>query len=175
MFAIVQNGQIIMFITAGNAWEYQGIQYPPQWIAQATPEQKAELGIVDVVYGPQADQTYYWVGQNEPVYNAQSNVVDITYTATPKDLDQLKVNQTQQINQTAYTLLQPNDWMVVKSIETSTPISPDWNAWRASIRSTANAARAAVDACTSVDEMAALPPIDWPLSPDQVVEPVKGA
>ena len=175
MFAIVQNGQIIMFITAGNAWEYQGIQYPPQWIAQATPEQKAELGIVDVVYGPQADQTYYWVGQNEPVYNAKSNVVDITYTATPKDLNQLKVNQTQQINQTAYTLLQPNDWMVVKSIETGTPINPDWNAWRASIRSTADAARVAVNACVSVDEMATLPPIDWPLSPDQVVEPVKGA
>ena len=118
MFAIVQDGIIIMFVQAGNSWTYNGIQYPPQWIAQSTPEQRAEIGLVDVVYGPQANQQYYWVGQNEPVYNAETNTVDITYTATPKDLDPLKVQQAQQINQTAYTILLPSDWMVVKAFET---------------------------------------------------------
>lgn len=168
MFAIVQNGLIIMFIQPGNSWEYQGIQYPPQWIAQATQQQKDELGIVDVVYGPQANQQYYWVSQNEPVYNAETNQVDITFTATPKDLDQLKVQQTAQINQTAYTILLPTDWMVVKAIETQGTVEPDWNAWRSLIRATADTSRDAVLACTSVDELAALPSIDWPKDPNQV-------
>lgn len=170
MFAIVQDGIIIMFVQAGNSWEYQGIQYPPQWIAQSTPEQRAEIGLVDVIYGPQANQQYYWVSANEPVYNAQANVVDITFTATPKDLDQLKTQQTAQINQTAYTILLPSDWMVVKAVETQGTVAPDWNTWRQSIRTTADTSRAAVMACTTVEELANLPAIDWPQSPDQVAQ-----
>ena len=137
---------------------------------QATPEQKAQLGIVDVIYGPQANQQYYWVSQNQPVYNAQANVVDITFTATPKDLDQLKTQQTSQINQTAYTILLPSDWMVVKAIETQGTVALDWNTWRQSIRTTADMSRAAVEACATVDELAALPVIQWPLSPDQIIQ-----
>lgn len=170
MFAIVQNGIIIMYLQPGTAWTYNGVQYPPQWIAQATAEQKAELGIVDVVYGPQANQQYYWVGENPPVYDAQTNTVNITYTATPKDLDQLKVQQAAQINQTAYTILLPTDWMVVKAIETQGTVDPDWNTWRQSIRTTADTARAAVEACTTVDELAALPSIQWPPNPEQVAQ-----
>jgi hypothetical protein len=172
MFAIVQDGIIIMFVQAGNSWEYQGIQYPPQWIAQSTPEQRAAIGLVDVIYGPQANQQYYWVTASEPVYDSQTNTVNITYTATPKDLDQLKTQQTAQINQTAYTILLPSDWMVVKAIETQGTVAPDWNTWRQSIRTTADTSRAAVMACTSVDELANLPAINWPPSPDQVANQV---
>jgi hypothetical protein len=172
MFAIIQDGIIVMFVQAGQSFAYNGIQYPPQWIAQSTPEQRAQLGLVDVVYGPQANQQYYWVGENPPVYDAQANVVNITYTATPKDLDQLKVQQTAQINQTAYTILLPTDWMVVKAIETQGTVDPDWNAWRQSIRTTADASRDAVLACTTVEELANLPSIQWPPSPDQVVTEV---
>lgn len=159
-----------MYVQAGTSWTYNGIQYPPQWIAQSTQEQRNQLGLVDVVYGPQANQQYYWVGQDEPVYNAQTNTVDINYTATPKDLDQLKVQQAAQINQTAYTILLPTDWMVVKAIETQGTVAPDWNTWRQSIRTTADTARAAVEACTTVEELANLPSIDWPLSPEQVAQ-----
>jgi hypothetical protein len=172
MFAIVQDGIIIMFVQAGTSFTYNGIQYPPQWIAQSTQQQRAELGLVDVVYGPQANQQYYWTGENQPVYNAETNTVDITYTATPKNLDELKVQQNQQINQTAYTILLPSDWMVVKAVETQGTVDPDWNAWRQSIRTTADAARDAVDACTTVDELATLPSIDWPKDPNYV-EPVE--
>ena len=162
-----------MYIQAGTEWTYEGVVYPAQWIQQATPEQLAELGIVDVVYGPQANTQYYWVSPLEPVYNAETNTVDINYTATPKDLDQVKSTQISQINQTAYSILFPTDWMVVKAFETSTPVNPDWNTWRASIRSTADVSRTAVAACTTVDEIAALPAIEWPLSPDQKVAEVK--
>jgi hypothetical protein len=170
MFAIVQNGIIIMFIQPGTSWTYNGVQYPPQWIVQATPEQLAALGIVDVVYGPQANQQYYWVGENPPVYDAQTNTVNITYTATPKNLDPLKVQQVSQINQTAYTILLPTDWMVVKAVETQGSVEPDWNTWRQSIRTTADTARAVVEACTTVEELANLPSIDWPPSPEQVAQ-----
>ena len=170
MFAIVQNGIIIMYVQAGTSWTYNGVQYPPQWIAQSTQEQRNQLGLVDVVYGPQANQQYYWVSEIQPVYNAQTNTVNINYTATPKDLDQLKVQQAAQINQTAYTILLPTDWMVVKAVETQGTVAPDWNTWRQSIRTTADEARAAVEACTTVDELANLPSIEWPPSPEQLAQ-----
>ena len=170
MFAIVQNGNIIMYVQAGTSWTYNGVQYPPQWIAQSTQAQRNQLGLVDVVYGPQANQQYYWVSESQPVYNAQTNTVDINYTATPKDLDQLKVQQAAQINQTAYTILLPTDWMVVKAVETQGTVAPDWNTWRQSIRTTADEARAAVEACTTVDELANLPSIEWPPSPTQLAQ-----
>jgi hypothetical protein len=167
MFATIQDGQIVMYVQPGVEWTYNGIVYPAQWIQQSTPEQRAEIGLVDVVYGPQANQQYYWVSPELAVYNAQTNTVDINYTAIPKDLDQLKSQQVAQINQMAYTILLPSDWMVVKAMETQGTVAPDWNTWRQSIRTTADISRAAVIACTTVDELANLPAINWPLSPDQ--------
>jgi hypothetical protein len=166
MFAIVQNGIIMMLVQAGQAFTYDGIQYPPQWIQQSTPEERAAIGLVDVIYGPQPNQQFYWVTQNDPVYNAQANVVDITYTSTPKDLTQLKVQQVSQINQTAYSILLPSDWMVVKAVETQGTVAPDWNTWRQNIRTTAKTAGDAVNACTTVAELAALPVINWPPQPE---------
>lgn len=167
MFAIVQNDQIQMLVQEGTAFVWDGIQYPANWCNLSTPEEKAAIGMVDVVYGPQANQTYYWVTQDAPVYNPVTNQVDITFTSTPKDLDQTKSTCVAQINQTAYTLLFPSDWRVVKATETSTPIDPVWNTWRQSIRTTADTSRAAVEAAVDMAGVeAAMSNIAWPPSPD---------
>ena len=169
MFAIVQNGIIIMLVTAGTPFTLDGVQYPANWCNLSTPEEKAAIGMVDVVYGPQPNDQYYWVTQDAPVYNAQTNQVDVNYTATPKDLTSVKGNAINQINNTAYTTLLPTDWMVVKSVETSTPINHAWNTWRQSIRTTASAAVSSVEGATNVDEVAAvMANITWPKDPDQV-------
>ena len=167
MFAIIQNNQIAQLVQDGTAFVWDGIQYPPNWCNLSTPEEKAAIGMVDVVYGPQANQTYYWVTQNDPVYDPVANQVDITFTSTPKDLDQTKANCVAQINQTAYTLLFPSDWRVVKATETSTPIDPAWNTWRADVRNTADTSRAAVEEATDMAGVeAVMSNIAWPPSPD---------
>lgn len=167
MFAIIQNNQIAQFVPEGTAFTWDGIQYPANWCNLSTPEEKAAIGMVDVVYGPQANDTYYWVSQDTPVYDAQQNVVLINYTATPKDLDQTKTNCVNQINSTAYSLLLPSDWRVVKATETSTPIDPAWNTWRQSVRTTADTSRAAVEAAVDMAGVeAAMSNIAWPPSPD---------
>ena len=120
MFAIVQNGQVMLLVQAGTPFEWDGIFYPANWCNLSTPEEKAAIGMVDVVYGTQPNQTYYWVSEDAPVYNAQTNQVDINFTATPKDLTSVKTNAINQINATAYSLLFPTDWMVVKRSEEHT-------------------------------------------------------
>ena len=59
MFAIVQNGQIVQFVTPGTAFELDGVSYPANWCNLSSPEEKAAIGMVDVIYGPEPSQTYY--------------------------------------------------------------------------------------------------------------------
>lgn len=172
MFAIVQNNQVCQLITDGSGFTWNGVQYPPQWIAQSTPEQRAEIGLVDVVYGPYPNDYFYWVSPNQPVYNAETNQVDITFTSIPKDIVQLKSSMTSQVNQSAYTILLPSDWMVVKAVETSGTVAPDWNTWRQTIRTQAADAVAVIEACTTVDELATLPSIQWTPDPNNAIKPV---
>lgn len=160
MFYCTQNQQ---YIQEGTAFEVNGVQYPANWLNLSTPEQKAELGLEEVVATNQpANQTYYWVSET-------LNGPSLTYTNTPKDLTGVKTNAINQVNSTAYSILLPTDWMVVKSVETSTPISPSWNSWRQSIRTTAtstvNAIEGAVDVAAVETIMGA---IVWPKDPDQV-------
>jgi hypothetical protein len=82
-------------------------------------------------------------------------------------LDQTKATCKSQINGTAYSILFPSDWMVVKATETSTPIDPAWNTWRQSIRTTAAGYTTAI---TDAADMPALEVVmsnvTWPHDPD---------
>ena len=152
------------YINEGQAFTLDGIQYPANWLNLSTPEEKAELGLEEVIATNQAyNPVYYWTGE----------ILDkatLTYTGTPKDLAECQTNQVAQVNQTAYSILLPSDWMVVKAVETNTSVDPAWNAWRQSIRDTAAQAVVVINACTTVDELAELPAIEWPLAPDQQAE-----
>ena len=152
------------YINEGTQFTIDGITYPSSWLNGSTPEQKAELGLEEVVatnspYNP----VYYWTGE-------VLEEATLTYTGTAKDLTDVQNQAVAQVNQTAYTLLFPTDWMVVKAVETATTVEPAWNTWRASIRTTAADAVTAINACTNVDEVAALVVV-WPNDPNYV-EPV---
>ena len=150
------------YIQEGTAFEINGIQYPQNWLNLSTPQEKAEIGLEEVIAtNSPANQQYYWVSQ-------ELNGASLTYINNPKNLDQCKTNTIAQLRNTAYTMLLPTDWMVVKSVETSTPIPADWNTWRASVRTTCENAITAVNACTNVDELAQLS-VTWPHDPNYVV------
>ena len=166
MFAIISNNAIAMFVAPGTPFEWDGVQYPANWCNLSTPEEKAAIGMVDVVYGAYPNDTYYWVSQDTPVYNG--TVVEINYTATPKDLTELKANQVSATNAAAYSILLPSDWMVVKAYETGGTVAETWNTWRAGIRAQAQHQVGLIDACTTVDELAALPPVQWAHDPNYV-------
>jgi hypothetical protein len=72
------------------------------------------------------------------------------------------------MQQSAYSILQPSDWRVVKGYETKSLIPPDWDTWRQTIRSQCDAQIQAITACTTVDELAALPPVEWAHDPNWV-------
>ena len=152
------------YIQEGTAFEINGIQYPQNWLNLSTPQEKAEIGLEEVIAtNSPANQQYYWVSQ-------ELNGATLTYINNPKDLDTCKTNAVSQLRNTAYTMLLPTDWMVVKSVETSTPIPTDWNTWRASIRTTCENAITEVNACADVDALATvISSVVWNKSPADTV------
>ena len=135
-----------------------GIQYPPNWLRLATPEDRARIGITEVPDYPRPDDRFYWVTQNP----------DFTWNATPKDLDGLKKAWSSQFRQIAYTSLLQSDWMVVRKTENNTAIPSDWTTYRESVRTTCELAIGDMEAATDIDAfIASVNAVQWPVSPDQ--------
>ena len=160
MFYSSTDGQ---YIYDGQQFTIGGITYPSNWLNNSTAEEKAAIGLEEVVAtNAPADQTYYWV---TPEYNGAS----LTYVNTPKDLTSVKTNAINTVNNTAYSLLLPSDWMVVKAVETSTTVPNAWNTWRASIRTTATSTVSAIEAASDVPAVQTIMGnIAWAADPDQV-------
>lgn len=160
MFYCTTTGQ---YIQEGTQFEINGVTYPPQWLNQSTPEQKAALGLEEVIATNQPfNPVYYWTGE----------ILDqatLTYTGTPKDLTDVKTNAISSINGTAYNLLFPTDWMVVKAFETSTKVPTAWNNWRAEIRTQAANYASQVEAASDVEAVATIMgSLVWAKDPDTV-------
>jgi hypothetical protein len=160
MFYSSTDGQ---YIQEGTPFTIDGVQYPANWLNLSTPEEKTALGLEEVVAtnNPANDQ-YYWV-------STELNQATLTYVNTPKDLTSIKTNAISQVLASAYSLLQPNDWMVVKAFETSTAINADWNTWRASVRATADSTRTAITGAADVPAVETIMgAIAWTKPPAQV-------
>lgn len=148
------------YIVEGTAFELDGVQYPAVWLNQATAEQKAEIGLEEVLAtNSPADSRFYWVSEN-------LDKATLTYVNTPKDLAELKKNSVDQLNQTAYSLLFPSDWMVIRAAE-GTPIAQDWTDYRAAVRATANSARASIESVVDIPALEAIV-IEWPHDPNYI-------
>lgn len=146
-----------------GAFILDGTSYPYGWLNATSTEEKIAIGLVEVtIVGQREDDRFYWV--NESLADGV-----LTYTNTPKDLDALKAQWVKQVNQIAYNLLLPSDWMVVKALETSSVVPAAWTAYRAAVRSTASDAVAAINACADVPALQTAVQVTWPNDPDYVV------
>jgi len=139
-------------------FEHDGTGYPANWLRLATPEMRAAIGITEIVDQPRPDDRFYWVSENP----------DGSWNAIPKDLDGLKVTWTAQFRQTAWTLLAPSDWLIIRKQEIDTPVPADWLSYREAVRTTCELAITDLEATTDIDAfIASVTSVQWPISPDQ--------
>lgn len=150
------------YIGQGTPFTFDGNQYPENWFALATQEDIDAIGAQLVTYTNEPANTYYYT-VTEIVNGAQ-----ITYVNTPKDLFECQMQAVNLTNATAYSILLPSDWMVVKAVETGGTVAPAWNTWRQTIRTQAADYRVVIEACTTVAQLAALPPVQWAHDPNYV-------
>jgi hypothetical protein len=150
------------YIGQGTPFTFDGNQYPENWFALATLEDIAAIGAQLVTYTNERANDYYYT-VTEIVNGAQ-----ITYVNTPKDLFECQMQAVNAVQAQAYSILLPSDWRVVKGYETKSAISPAWNTWRQDIRTQCDAQIIAINGCTTVEQLAALPPVDWAHDPNYV-------
>lgn len=189
MWALVENNQVTQVYTRPKAITIGDVSYPQNIFMLWSSDELEAIGIYEVVVDNSnfKDPSYY-INTNQS-FDFANDVVTASYgTATPKQLDDttdpdtgdvthgLKWNHNQVIINQAYGLLQPNDWYVVRETEAGTPIPADWSTFRSDVRSTAADMESKINACTTVDELAALyvyndaePPVrplgEWPTPP----------
>lgn len=189
MWALVENNQVNQVYTRPKAITIGDVSYPQNIFMLWSNDELEAIGIYEVVVdNSNFKNPSYYINTNQS-FDFANDVVTASYgTATPKNLDDttdpdtgdvthgLKWNHNQVIINQAYGLLQPNDWYVVRETEAGTAIPADWSTFRTDVRSTAADMQSKIDACTTVDELAALyeyndaePPVrplgEWPTPP----------
>lgn len=148
------------YINEGTQFTLDGVTYPSSWLNQSTPEQKASLGLEEVVAtNTPFDPSYYWTGET-------LSGATLTYTGTAKDLDVVKKDALAQIDSMTYSILLPTDFIEARNLR-NPEYKLDWMLWRDSIRATAKATMTAIGDATTVDEVATvMANIVWPNDPN---------
>ena len=191
MWALVESGSVTKIYTRPKAITAGDVNYPANIFMLWSAVELKAIGIYEIVIDNSnfKNQEYY-INTNQS-FNFAANKVTASYgTATAKPLADsgsgetlvrgLKYNHAQAIDPQAYGLLLPSDWRVVKAQETSGTVASNWTTYRAAVRTAAADMVSKINACTTVDELAALyvyddetPPVrplgEWPQSPDNSV------
>lgn len=128
------------------------VQYPANWLRLSSPEEKLAIGITEVPDPPPFDDRFYWG------------------PGLPKDLNMLKATWLGNVNQIAYTLLAPSDWMVTRKTEVGTAILADWGTYRAQVRADCTLNKDNLTKATDIDSFVAIATnLTWPVAPDAKV------
>ncbi len=156
MFYCTQNQQ---YINEGTAFEINGVQYPANFLLFATPQEKQELGLEEVIAtNSPADDRFYWV-------SSQLVEAALTYTNTPKELAGLIQTSLSTVNAQVFSLLSPTDYIDIRNLRDPN-YKLDWMLWRDSIRQTAATAKTAIEASTDIDTLITASTITWPNDPN---------
>ena len=119
-----------------RAFTHDGIQYPANWLRLTSLEEKEAIGITEVPDPPYYDQRFYWGVGN------------------PKDHTTLVEQWIATTNQTAYSLLLPTDWYLVRKAETDVAVPQEVLDRRAEIRSYCDEKRVAINETETTDDLA---------------------
>lgn len=187
MWALVEDSNVTKVFKYPKSIQIGDVKYPKNIFELWTNAQLKKIGIYPIVINNSnyKDPKYYI--NTDLTYTPASTKVNAAYgTATAKQLDDsgsgenlikgLKTQHKEAVNLQAYSLLEPNDWMVVRNAESSKAIPSDWLDFRVNVRSTASSMKTKIDAVSDVDALAALyvyndqdPPTrpigEWPTQP----------
>jgi len=179
MWALVESGSVSKVYTRPKQLTIGDVNYPSNIFTMWTSSELEAIGIYEVIINNTnyKDPAYY--NNTNQSFAFASGTVTASYgTATARPLDNVlftaqdetdglgKEGDVKQpgvrppkltiVDQQAYDLLQPNDWMVVKATETSGTVASDWTTYRAGVRTAANDMKTKINAVSDVDALAAL-------------------
>ena len=177
MFALVQDGSITKHISGNKGITIGDVQYPRSIFTLWSEAERNAVGIYEVVFNNtnKKDEAYY-TNTNQSFAFADGVVTASFGSATAKALadrnatdeddveldpvvviEGLKTKHKRIIKQQASSLLTPTDWYVIKATEVESYSAPSAiTTYRANVRTASNDMEVLIDACSTVDELAAL-------------------
>jgi len=158
MYALIENNEIKETFSNIKALTIGDVQYPKNIFTVWSEAERNAIGVYTIVHdnSNQKDNSLYT--NTDISYVFADGVVTASYgTATPKELDDVKSQKKAIIKQQASELLTPTDWYVVKATEVESYSVPEAiTTYRADARTASNDMESKIDACSMVDELAAL-------------------
>ena len=168
MFVLVENNSITKTLQSNRGVTIGENQYPQSIYTLWSTAEREAIGIYEVVFDDTnlKDRQYY--NNTNQSFAFADGVATASYgSATAKNLADvtengvttpgLKTKHKEIIKQQASGHLTPTDWHVIKATEVeSYSVSAAMTTYRAAVRTKSNDMEALIDACTTVDELAAL-------------------
>jgi len=179
MWALVESGSVTKIYTRPKAITIGDVNYPSNIFTMWTSSELEAIGIYSVVIdNTNLKNPEYYTNTNQSFAFGSGKVTASYGTATARPLDNVlftaqnetdglgiegKVKQPGVrppklviVDQQAYDLLLPNDWMVVKATETGGSVASAWTTYRAAVRTAAASMVTKINAVSDVDALAAL-------------------
>ena len=157
-------------LVPGRPFTHNGIQYPANWLRLTSWKEKAAIGITEVPDPAPVDTRFYWDHdlpkrlEDEPAVDEDGdpvldeNGVQVINTG-------LKTQWKAQQDQTAYSLLAPTDWYVVRKSEVGTEIPVGITSFRVGVRDISEQRKSAIGLATDVPSLVGIVTfhgLDWP-------------
>ena len=169
MFALVESESITKTISGNRGVTIGDVQYPQNIFTLWSAAEKEAIGIYEIVHNNNNKRDEAFYTNTNVSYAFADGVVTASYeSATAKSLADvtdeddnvtlgLKSQKKEMIKQHASSLLTLNDWYVIKATEVESYSVPEaMTTYRADVRTASNDMESKIDACTTVDELAAL-------------------
>ena len=169
MFVLVENDSITKTLNGNTGITIGENQYPQAIYSSWSAAEREAIGIYDVVFNDTNFKDPKYFNNTNQSFAFADGVATASYgSATAKALDDttdeegnilhgLKGSHKRTIKLQASSLLTSTDWHVIKATEVeSYSVSAEQTTYRAAVRTASNDMEALVDACTTVDELAAL-------------------
>ena len=179
MWALVESGSVSKIYTRPKAITVGDVNYPSNIFMLWSSSELEAIGIYEVVVdNTNLKDSEYYTNTNQTFAFASGKVTASYGTATARPLDnvlftaqnetdglgiegEVKQNGVRPlklvaVDQQAYDLLLPNDWMVVKATETGGSVASAWTTYRAAVRTAAASMVTKINAVSDVDALAAL-------------------
>jgi hypothetical protein len=143
----------------GRPFTHNGIQYPANWLRLTSWAEKEAIGITEVPDPAPVDTRFYWDT------DIPKQLEDTTDVASGITTTGLKTQWKAQQDQTAYTLLAPTDWYIVRKSETDEAIPVGITSFRGEVRTVCEGRKVAIDGATDVPSLVGIVTfygLDWP-------------
>ena len=129
--------------TIGTPFTYNSRQYTKKGASHDT---FMNLGFQQVMIANRPDDRFYVV---------TGPGIDGSYTATPRNLDDLKTKYKLETKQQAHQLIKGTDWYVIRLIElgVTAPVPANISSFRAGVRTASDARCTEIDSCATVEAL----------------------